>query len=119
MGVDRPEGAGVWNVSIAATAFTKALDLWRGPAYAEFADAEFAAAEAVRLNELRLGAMEDLTEAHLSIGAVATALPELERLVVEEPGRERAWALLMRALYAVGRQQHALAAFRRARPSAQ
>ena len=45
---------------------------------------------------------------------MATALPNLERLVVEEPGRERAWALLMRALYAAGRQQHALAAYRRA-----
>ena len=45
----------------------------------------------------------------------AVAIPELERLVAEEPGRERAWALLMRALYAGGRQHHALVAFQRAR----
>ena len=35
------------------------LALWRGDALAEFADLEFAAAEAGRLNELRAGAVED------------------------------------------------------------
>ena len=99
----------------AASVLADALDLWRGPAYVEFRDAEFAAAEGGRVDELRLAAMEDLAEAQLATGAVATAVAELERLVVEEPGRERAWALLMRGLYAAGRQQHALAAYQRAR----
>ena len=93
----------------------EALGLWRGPAYGEFGDAEFAAAERVRLDELRLRATEDLAEAQLASGAAAVPIPELERLVVEEPGRERAWALLMRALYAAGRQHHALVTYQRAR----
>ncbi|RFU42511.1 transcriptional regulator, partial [Actinomadura logoneensis] len=36
----------------------RALDLWRGPAYAEFADLPWAAAEAARLDELRRLAAE-------------------------------------------------------------
>ena len=103
------------NAASAVGSLRDALRLWRGPAYAEFRDADFALAEGARLSELRSAAVEDLAEAQLAIGAVATVVADLERLVVEEPGRERAWALLMQALYAAGRQQHALAAFRRAR----
>ena len=103
------------RVAVATGLLSEALELWRGPAYVEFRDAEFAVAEGVRLDELRLAAMEDLAEAELSTGAVATAVAELERLVVEDPGRERAWALLMQGLYAAGRQQQALGAFQRAR----
>ena len=99
----------------AAAQLAEALGLWRGPAYAEFGDADFATAERVRLDELRLRATEDLAEAQLASGTAAVPIPELERLVVEEPGRERAWALLMRALYAAGRQHQALVTFQRAR----
>src|SRR6266508_3347935 len=60
-------------------------------------------------------AVEDLAEAQLGMGAAVSAIPALERLVGDEPGRERAWGLLMRALYAGGRQHDALDAFQRAR----
>ena len=109
----RELGAG--NAVSAVERLEEAMLLWRGPAYAEFRDSEFALAEGARLSELRSAAEEDLADARLAIGEVATVVADLERLVVEEPGRERAWALLMRALYAGGRQQHALAAYRRAR----
>ncbi len=99
----------------AAEALSAGLDLWRGPAYVEFADVEGARAEATRLRELRLMAVEDLAEAQLGMGAAVSAIPALERLVGDEPGRERAWGLLMRALYAGGRQHDALDAFQRAR----
>ena len=94
-----------------------ALALWRGTPYIDAEGAAFADAERVRLDELRLAATEDLAEAALLAGAAATAVPELERLVVAEPGRERAWTLLMRCLYALGRQHDALVAFHRARAS--
>ena len=42
-------------------------------------------------------------------------IPDLQRLTVEHPGRERLWRLLMVALWADGRQADALAAFQAAR----
>lgn len=99
----------------AAERFQAALNQWRGPAYVEFRDAEFAAAEGVRLDELHLATKEDLAEAWVAVRSTATAISSLEGLVRNEPGRERSWGLLMRALYAAGRQHDALGAFQRAR----
>jgi DNA-binding SARP family transcriptional activator len=93
----------------------EAAELWRGPAYVEFRETEFAMAEGVRLDELRLVASELLAESQIVTGSAAGAIPGLERLVRDEPGREHAWALLMRALCASGRQHEALGAFKRAR----
>ena len=87
------------------------LALWRGDALAEFADDEFAAAEAIRLTELRATALEERAEALLEQGRAAEALPELEALVRRHPSRERPAVALMRALYATGRQADALAAY--------
>ncbi|AZM47010.1 AfsR/SARP family transcriptional regulator [Streptomyces sp. WAC 06738] len=94
----------------------EALTLWRGPALADVADAPFAAAPAHRLEELRLEATEDRIEAGLAEGGPGgarpgAAVPELEALTVAHPLRERPRALLMRALYATGRQPEALGAY--------
>ena len=88
-----------------------AVRLWRGDALAEFADEEFAAAEAARLTELRTSALEERAEALLEQGRAAEALPELEALVRRHPSRERPAVALMHALYAMGRQADALAAY--------
>jgi predicted ATPase/DNA-binding SARP family transcriptional activator len=88
-----------------------ALALWRGDALAEFADDEFATAEAARLTELRTAALEERAEALLEQGRAADALAELEGLVRRHPSRERPAVALMRALYALGRQADALAAY--------
>jgi predicted ATPase/DNA-binding SARP family transcriptional activator len=88
-----------------------ALSLWRGDALAEFADEEFAASTAARLDELRAGALEDRAEALVELGRAAEAVPELEAMVRRHPSRERPAVLLMRALYATGRQADALAAY--------
>src|SRR5262249_43523833 len=47
----------------------QALALWRGPAYAEFADEEWAAAEVARLTEQHLAAREAWAEIMLRAGA--------------------------------------------------
>jgi DNA-binding SARP family transcriptional activator/WD40 repeat protein len=107
---------GAGDFAGAASVLDRALASWRGEAYVDFArTAEFASSEQVRLNVVRWAAVEDLTEARLECGALESVIADLERLVAEQPGRERAWGLLMRALYAAGRQHDALVAFQRAR----
>ena len=101
--------------SPAVSELTEALALWRGPAYAEFADEGWAQGERSRLTELRLRAVERLGEARLAVGLAAEAVPELDAHVTEHPWREDAWRLLALALYRTGRQGDALAVLRRAR----
>jgi predicted ATPase/DNA-binding SARP family transcriptional activator len=93
----------------------EALAWWRGPALADFAGAAWARTEAERLEELRLGVVEDLIEARLALGEHAVLVPELESLVSEHPLRERMWAALMLALYRCDRQADALRAYQRVR----
>ncbi|TMR94496.1 AfsR/SARP family transcriptional regulator, partial [Nonomuraea basaltis] len=94
----------------AAAVLKDALDLWRGPAFADLADAPFAGAQAQRLEELRLSAVEDLLEAELALPH-ATPVAALRELVAAHPLRERARGLLMRALHGAGRQAEALTVF--------
>ncbi|MFC5828130.1 BTAD domain-containing putative transcriptional regulator [Nonomuraea insulae] len=93
----------------------EALGLWRGPAYAEFADHDWARGEASRLDELRLLAVERRASALLGSGLAAESVPDLEAHVFAHPLREDGWRLLALALYRAGRQGDALATLRRAR----
>jgi predicted ATPase/DNA-binding SARP family transcriptional activator len=102
-------------LNVAAEQLREALSLWRGPAFDDVADEPFARAEAARLDELRLGALEDRIEADLQLGRHGDVVAELERLVDGEPLRERLWRQLMIALYRCDRQAEALAAYRRIR----
>ena len=88
------------------------LGLWRGGAYAEFADEDWARAEAQRLGELRLVAYELLADAELASGRAAEIASELEGLATEHPLREAFQAKLMLALYRSGRQVEALRVYR-------
>jgi len=92
-----------------------ALALWRGPALADFAGAEFAQAEIARLEELREQAIEGRIDAELAAGRHRQLIGELERRAAEQPLRERAHAQLMLALARSGRRADALAVYRRAR----
>lgn len=94
-----------------AELLTEALELWRGPAYADFADALFVRPAAQRLAEQRLSALEDQAQARLETGDHALLAGELAGLVALHPLRERLHALRMRALYATGRQSEALASY--------
>ena len=93
----------------------EALGLWRGPAYAEFAEEGWARGEISRLDELRLLARELRAEASLELGRAAEAVPGLEAQVNEYPLRENGSRLLALALYRSGRQGDALAVLRRVR----
>ncbi len=88
-----------------------ALACWRGSPLDEF---PLAQAEAARLEERRLTALEDRIDAELELGRNAELVPEIEELVARCPLRERIWAQLMLALYRAGRQAEALATYRRA-----
>ncbi|WP_242454223.1 BTAD domain-containing putative transcriptional regulator [Bailinhaonella thermotolerans] len=92
----------------------EALALWRGEALADLGDAPYARNRRVRLEELRLGAIEDRAEAALAAGETGAA-GELRELVAAHPLRERARGLLMRALHAEGRAGEALAEYEHAR----
>jgi DNA-binding SARP family transcriptional activator len=95
--------------------FAEALSLWRGPPLAEFADQRFAQAEVARLEELRLGCVEDRIDVDLASGGHAELVSELESLVREHPLRQRLRAQLMLALYRSGREADALETFRNTR----
>ena len=89
-----------------------ALALWRGEPYAEFATAEFAQAEIRRLHELHTQARRRRVAVLLELGRQMEALPELQRLVGEDPLREDLVCDLMVALYRAGRRLEALEAYR-------
>ncbi|WP_431903900.1 BTAD domain-containing putative transcriptional regulator, partial [Nonomuraea sp. bgisy101] len=84
-----------------------ALALWRGPAFVEYADEEFARAAALRLEEQRLAVIEEQAEARLALGERGLSA-ELADLVARHPLRERLRTVHLRALYHDGRQGEAL-----------
>ncbi|MGH3527199.1 MAG: AfsR/SARP family transcriptional regulator [Pseudonocardiaceae bacterium] len=92
----------------AAARLRQALALWRGPALADVADIPVARAEAARLEEARMAALEERVEADLGCGRHAEVVPELDHLTKAHPLRERLWGQRMVALYRSGRQADAL-----------
>jgi DNA-binding SARP family transcriptional activator/ABC-type branched-subunit amino acid transport system substrate-binding protein/streptogramin lyase len=99
----------------AAALLREALDLWRGRPLADFAYDDFAQAEIARLEELRLTALEERVEADLALGRHGDLAVELEALVSQHPLRERLCGQLMLARYRCGRQAEALETYREAR----
>jgi DNA-binding SARP family transcriptional activator len=93
----------------------EALDLWRGPALADLADESVLQTEILRLEELRLSAVERRVEADLALGRHSDVVGELEDLVREHPFREGLRGQLMLALYGSGRQADALDVYRQTR----
>jgi predicted ATPase/DNA-binding SARP family transcriptional activator len=89
----------------------EALDLWRGPALADASAARFALGPAARLEESRARAALDLVEADLASGESDSLIGELRAMIAADPVAERPRGLLMRALYAAGRQAEALAVY--------
>ena len=85
-----------------------ALRLWRGDVLSGM-DAAFARSAAVRLEERRLSATEDLFDAELRAGRHAGVVAEARSVLAEAPFRERLRGLLALALHRSARQADALA----------
>jgi len=88
-----------------------ALALWTGTAFGGV-PGPFAFAERSRLDELRLGALEQHAELLLQLGRHEQVAAELSGLVHRYPLRERLRYLLMVSYARIGRRADALAEFR-------
>jgi predicted ATPase/DNA-binding SARP family transcriptional activator len=95
----------------AAGMLRAALGLWRGPALSDVADLAFAQADAGRLEEARLAALESRVDADLACGWHASLVAELDGLSSAHPLRERLTGQRILALYRCGRQAEALTAY--------
>ena len=73
----------------AAEQLREALALWRGPALADVANESSLQLDITGLEELRIAALEERIEADLALGRHGALIAELERLVAEQPLRER------------------------------
>ncbi|WP_343953911.1 AfsR/SARP family transcriptional regulator [Nonomuraea longicatena] len=98
----------------AAEHLDAALALWRGTPFDGISGA-FVEAERIRLEELRISAVEQRAEARLSIGRYGEAATDLAASALAHPLRERLHGQLMRALHGSGRRAEALEVYRRLR----
>ncbi len=88
----------------------QALGLWRGMPFGDFADQDPFRLEVLRLEELRLLAIELRLECEIVLGNEELVGGTLEALIEEYPYRERLWHLFVAALALAGRRVEALRA---------
>jgi DNA-binding SARP family transcriptional activator/WD40 repeat protein len=103
--------AAAGDESAAAAVLDRALALWRGRAFAEFADEDWARPAAARLEERRIEALVARAEAKLAAGRHAEVVGDLAEVVALHPTREQPRASLILALHRSGRQAEALREF--------
>ncbi|QGK69893.1 hypothetical protein GIY23_10505 [Allosaccharopolyspora coralli] len=99
----------------AGESLARALELWQGPAVADFVDEGLRELLAAGLEEERLAAVEARFRCDLRSGRAEVAVPGLTEHVAAHPLRERGYRLLMGALRDCGRRAEALAVFQNAR----
>ncbi|MDO0931737.1 AfsR/SARP family transcriptional regulator [Streptomyces sp. DG2A-72] len=90
----------------------RALRLWRGPVLADVEPGFVLRAEALRLEELRMAALEERFDAELRLGRHRVVLGELASLASRFPLHEALHAQLILALHRSGRSWQALETFR-------
>jgi DNA-binding SARP family transcriptional activator len=91
-----------------------ALSLWRGYPLAG-ANGQFVEQERARLDQIRLGALEERISLDLELGRNEEVVAELIGLINDHPLRERLRELLMIALYRSSRQADALHTYQQIR----
>ncbi|MGJ7417200.1 BTAD domain-containing putative transcriptional regulator [Streptomyces cinereoruber] len=107
----RAEGAGEDELPL----LRRALDLWRGPLLTNVPSELLHRDEVPRLVEERLRVLERVCEIQLARGRCRDVLVDLWEATRARPQHEGLAAQLMRALYRAGRQNEALAEYRRIR----
>jgi DNA-binding SARP family transcriptional activator len=101
------------DFAAASATLRAALDVWRGPAFADVSTGPRLQIEATRLTENRLTDLDLCIDADLRIGRCRQLLGDLAVLCAEHPTDESFHAKYMLALYRAGRQSSALDAYRR------
>lgn len=96
-------------------AATSALARFRGDVLSGAGDAPWIHPHRTRLEQLRLGLVEDQLAARVALGGGSDVIADLTSLVDAHPLREGLWSSLITALYRSGRQAEALAAYTRVR----
>ena len=99
--------AAIGNPQLAGALLRRADAMWRGPAFSDTRYADFVAAEARRLDELRVECQEEYLAIDLELGRHTEVLTEVRALVALHPFRERLRGFEMLALYRCGRQVEA------------
>jgi DNA-binding SARP family transcriptional activator len=97
-----------------ATAWRKALELWRGPTLPEIPGL-FAESNRRRLIDLHLSALEEYWDTEILLGRHIELLVELSAAVRDQPLRESLTRLFMLASYRSGRRVDAIVAFEQIR----
>jgi len=103
------------DLADAADLSGEALALFRGDVLVDAGDGPWLQPHRARLEEVRLGLLEDHFAARVELGAGGDVTGQLEALVQLHPLREGLWHTLITALYRNGRQADALAAYGRVR----
>ncbi|MFF6954712.1 BTAD domain-containing putative transcriptional regulator [Streptomyces iakyrus] len=109
------DAAGKGDDESCATLLRQALDLWQGEPLADVPLGPVLAAEALRLRESRLVAVERRIDAELRLGRHGVLLGELTALTTRHPRHEGLHAQTMVALYRSGRRAAALEVYQRLR----
>lgn len=106
--VDDACAGAVDNPQRAMRALGAALQMWRGPAYADQLSEPWALPEATRLEQVRIEAVEAWAAAAVGTGETAGLAAELESWTSRNRLRESLWVLRVVALVEEGRSAEAL-----------
>ncbi len=94
---------------------SRALKVWRGPAFADVVTGPLLDAQRCHLHDSRIGVIEALSEARISAGQYHEAISDLALPVIENPLHEGLHFQYMRALGISGGRARALEVFHRLR----
>lgn len=103
------------DLELASRWLGEAIGLWRGQVGAGLSYGPILAQDAVRLEDLRVSAVERYADLQVALGRHDLAIRELRRVLAAHPFREKAWGQLMRALWQRGDGVAALETYRQAR----